>query len=185
MQQENYNIVTLRDLIKQKHDRAENHAFVKTLFAGKLPTKVYAEFLYNQLFIYRALEVTATNAGALNDIENIKRVEKIEKDLEFFNYTDLKIHPSTYQYISYVKEITDVDKLIAHIYVRHMGDMFGGSMIKKVTSGPGNMYEFENKSELIQKLRLKLSLDMADEANIVFDFAIKLFEDLANEYDIQ
>ena len=177
--------MTLRDLIKQKHDQAENHAFVKTLFAGKLPTKVYVEFLYNQLFIYRALEVTATNAGALNDIEDIKRVAKIEKDLEFFNYTDLKIHPSTYQYINYVTEITDVDKLIAHVYVRHMGDMFGGSMIKKVTTGPGNMYEFENKSELIQKLRLKLSLDMADEANVVFDFAIKLFEDLANEYDIQ
>ena len=64
MQQENYNIVVLRDLIKQKHDQAENHAFVKTLFAGKLPTKVYVEFLYNQLYIYRALEVTATNAGA-------------------------------------------------------------------------------------------------------------------------
>lgn len=66
-----------------------------------------------------------------------------------------------------------------------MGDMFGGAMIKKVTPGPGNMYEFENKNELIQKLRSKLSLNMADEANTVFDFAIKLFEDLANEYDIR
>ena len=177
--------MALRDLIKQKHDQAENHAFVKTLFAGKLPTKVYAEFLYNQLFIYRALEITATNTGALNDIEDIKRVEKIEKDLEFFNYIDLKIYPSTYQYTNYVTNITDVDKLLAHIYVRHMGDMFGGAMIKKVTPGPGNMYEFENKNELIQKLRSKLSLNMADEANTVFDFAIKLFEDLANEYDIR
>ena len=126
------------------------------------------------LFIYRALEITATNNEALNDIEDIKRVEKIEKDLEFFNYIDLKIYPSTYQYTNYVTNITDVDKLIAHIYVRHMGDMFGGAMIKKVTPGPGNMYEFENKNELIQKLRSKLSLNMADEAHTVFDFAIKL-----------
>jgi hypothetical protein len=66
-----------------------------------------------------------------------------------------------------------------------MGDMFGGAMLKKIVPGEGTMYDFENKNDLIQKLRAKLDDSLADEANVVFDFAIKLFEDLANEYDIQ
>jgi len=65
-----------------------------------------------------------------------------------------------------------------------MGDMFGGQMIKKLIPGLGNMYNFENKSELIQKVRDKLNDNMAEEANKVFDYAIGLFEDIAREHNI-
>jgi hypothetical protein len=59
--------------------------------------------------------------------------------------------------------------------------MYGGQMIKKVVPGSGAMYEFENKKELIEKVRAMLTMDLADEANVAMQFAIDLFEELANE----
>ena len=59
--------------------------------------------------------------------------------------------------------------------------MYGGQMIKKVVPGSGTMYEFDNKKELIEKVRAMLTLDLAEEANVAMQFAIDLFEELADE----
>ena len=37
----------------------------------------------------------------------------------------------------------DADKLMAHVYVRHMGDLSGGQMIAKRVPGEGRMYKFD------------------------------------------
>lgn len=180
----------LRDLTKAKHEEAENHRFVKALFGGTLSLKAYAEFLYNQLFIYRALELTAHENGVLEGIEHIARSKKIKADLAALGQLDLsalyplKLHQSTHDYIQYVFSLQQTENIMAHVYVRHMGDMFGGAMIKKVVPGPGHMYEFENRSALIQEIRSRLKPEMAEEANRVFDFAIRLFEEIANEHNL-
>jgi len=175
----------LRDLTKEKHKEAENHRFVKYLFAGSMTDEVYSDYLYNQYIAYKALEKKAEGCGLLEGIEKIKRVDKILKDFqELGAEKQPTIYVSTMMYDNYIKKLPK-ESIIAHLYVRHFGDMFGGQMMKKLVPGSGSMYEFEDKNMLINNIRSKLSLDMADEANIVFDFAIKLFEDLANEYDIQ
>jgi heme oxygenase len=175
----------LRDLTKEKHKEAENHRFVKYLFAGSMTAEVYSDYLYNQYIAYKALEQRAEDYGLLEGIEKIKRVDKILKDFqELGAEKQPTIYVSTMMYDNYIKKLPK-ESIIAHLYVRHFGDMFGGQMMKKLVPGSGSMYEFEDKNMLINNIRSKLSLDMADEANVVFDFAIKLFEDLANEYDIQ
>jgi heme oxygenase len=73
---------------------------------------------------------------------------------------------------------------MAHIYVRHFGDMYGGQMLKKVVPSQGRMYEFKDRAELINRVRSKLSDDLGDEANKAFDFVLELFDELANAYDI-
>ena len=35
-------------------------------------------------------------------------------------------------------------KLYAHVYVRHMGDLSGGQMIRKKTPGPNRYYIFKH-----------------------------------------
>lgn len=181
--------MTLREATRQRHEEAENHRFVKALFGGNLPFKAYAEFLYNQMFAYRALELAAKEAGVLEGISEIQRTKKIKEDLTALGELDpnlypLKLHKSTHDYIQYVLGLQQADDLMAHVYVRHMGDMFGGAMIKKVIAGPGHMYEFENRGALIQEIRSRLKSEMADEANRVFEFAIRLFEEIANEHDL-
>jgi hypothetical protein len=65
-----------------------------------------------------------------------------------------------------------------------MGDMYGGQMIKNCVPGNGRMYEFENRKELIQALRNKLDTSMASEAIHCFGYAIQLFTELADEYNL-
>ena len=73
---------------------------------------------------------------------------------------------------------------MAHIYVRHFGDMYGGQMLKKVVPGQGRMYDFENRAELIAKTRERLTDDLGEEANKVFDFVLGLFDEIADAHDI-
>jgi hypothetical protein len=59
--------------------------------------------------------------------------------------------------------------------------MYGGQMIAKRNPGSGNMYEFDSVDALKSSVRERLHDSMADEANICFQYAIQLFEELSNE----
>jgi heme oxygenase len=80
---------------------------------------------------------------------------------------------------------TDPKKLMAHIYVRHMGDLAGGQMIAKRVPGNGRMYQFENADTLKTAIRERISDDMADEAIVCFEFATQMFKEMleiANDF---
>lgn len=68
--------------------------------------------------------------------------------------------------------------IMAHVYVRHMGDMYGGKLMARVLPGPGLMYYFENKNELIKTFNSLLTTELGPEANKGFDFFIKIFTEL-------
>ena len=78
----------------------------------------------------------------------------------------------------------DKDKLFAHVYVRHMGDLSGGQMIKNKVPGSGKMYTFEAMTHSVDEMktliRKRTKDSMSDEANIAFDFSTKIFEELNN-----
>ncbi len=175
--------MALRDAIKDRHDKAEKHRFVVLLLSGQLPTEAYAEYLFNQAICYLALEQEADKHELLADIPGIRRAALIEQDAEELE-RNARIHSSTREYVQYVGTLPPA-LLWAHIYARHFADMYGGQMIKKVAPGSGRMYEFEDRSGLIAKVREKLSDDLADEANRVLDFALRLFDEVADAYDLR
>jgi heme oxygenase len=90
------------------------------------------------------------------------------------------ICPVVTEYIQYILSIKDdPKKLLAHLYVRHFGDLSGGQMIAKRVPGGGKMYQFDGDPESIKNiLRAKLDDSLADEAIVCFDFAGKLFEQM-------
>ena len=98
-----------------------------------------------------------------------------------FYFEDDLILPSTLEYVEYCNNVADGSVLIPHMYVRHFGDMYGGAMIAKRVPGLGMMYKFKEKDLLKEKVRAILTDDMADEANICFEFAIRLFGELVDE----
>ena len=51
-------------------------------------------------------------------------------------------------------------------------------MIAKRVPGSGMLYKFDEKDLLKSKVRAILNDDMADEANICFEYAIRLFGEL-------
>ena len=175
--------MALRDHIKKNHDLAEEHPFVKLLFSGGVSTPIYADYLLNQYLMYVKLETLLEHYGLLQGVEAVKRSKLMLDDFHELR-SNAKVYNVTYDYVRYLNTVSK-ENLMAHMYVRHFGDLFGGQLMKKVVPGSGAMYEFEDRSNLIKKLRERLDDSLADEANRVMLWAIELFQELADEHDIR
>ena len=177
--------MSLKELTYEHHRNAERQKFVKTLMGGSIPPKVYAEFLYNQYVAYNILEVCAMAEGVLNDLPDVRRAPKILEDFQELWGKDAeppKPKPSIQKYVYHIMSIKeDPEKLMAHIYTRHMGDLSGGQMIKKRIPGEGRLYMFTDPDNLKTAIRSKLNDNMADEAKICFEYATELFKEMHNE----
>lgn len=170
----------LKELTFENHAKAERTTYARKLLKGMTPEE-YHRYLVNQHEIYMALEVFAHKI--IDEFPEIQRALRIADDIvELEHEYDIRWHPNLLCDVvdEYRKHVSKLDKdgLLAHIYVRHFGDMYGGQMIKKRNPGSGTMYNFENVEELKTKVRSMLNDSMADEANKCFEFAIKLFEEL-------
>lgn len=178
-------IMALRDLVKDVHTEAEDSPFAKLLMSGNITQHQYALYLYQQKYIYEALEARADHLGILDEIPHIKRTDKISHDFDSLeSTTSFGLFPSVLNYVQYVNSLSE-DRCWAHIYVRHFGDMYGGNMIsKRIPFGDHTMYEFEDKKGLIEYVRSKLNDDMSTEARLVFKHATNLFKELEHVFNL-
>jgi heme oxygenase (biliverdin-producing, ferredoxin) len=178
--------VSLKEQTQDLHEEAEKSKFAQLLLSGNINEHQYGTYLANLLPIYQAIEGVANQLGLLVGIEDICRVDKIKADID-----ELKVKATpcvtAYTYMTYVNDFktrNDKHLLLAHLYTRHFGDLYGGQIVKKKVPGSGSMYEFENRNELIGKTRSILSDDLGKESRIAFEYAITLFEDLEYELNL-
>jgi len=175
--------MSLKDLTWENHKYAETRPFVKVLFSGKITPEAYATYLYNQHKIYDMLEAMAMMHGLMNDYPTIRRAPAIFEDFREL-WADKETlpaqAPTVDKYHAYLMSIMDdPKKLLAHLYVRHFGDLSGGQMIAKRVPGNGKYYQFDgNPVEIKNLLRAKLDDSLAEEAAVCFKFAADLFDDL-------
>jgi len=175
-------MTTIKELTWEHHKNAERQEFVKVLMGGSIDPKMYATFLFNQHPCYNILEAVATSHGLFDDIMEVKRAPLIHADfMELWTETEQPILlDTTNKYMQRIKEIMDdPHKVMAHVYVRHMGDLSGGQMIKKKIPGAGKMYEFNGDIPTLKdKIRERLDDSMADEAKLCFEFATNTFKEM-------
>jgi heme oxygenase len=182
--------MSLKELTHEQHRTAETRPFVKILFSGKIDPNTYATYLFNQHRMYDILEACSMMHGLLNEYPTIRRAPNIYSDFEEL-WTDKdskpKIVSSTENYIKHIMSIKDdPKKLLAHLYVRHFGDLSGGQMIAKRIPGSGKYYQFDGDTDQIKNiLRQKLDDSLADEAKICFAFATEFFQDMMELVDEQ
>ncbi len=174
--------MSLRDLTKEAHNNAERQEFVKILFSGKINPKLYAAYLKNQHPQYEILEVCAMPLGLLTGLPDIRRAPAILEDfleLHSDSEPDVPILPVVNDYIKYILSIKDQpERLMAHVYVRHMGDLAGGQMIAKRVPGKGKYYQFQDPDALKAAIRERIDDSMADEAKVCFEFATRFFQEM-------
>jgi heme oxygenase (biliverdin-producing, ferredoxin) len=178
--------MNLKELTHESHKIVENTAFVKRMISRKLSPTQYYIYLTNLFVSYSELEQYANELGLFKDIEQIQRTVNISKDLSALERDDSSLRmsnplPSIMNYSAYLRSIQyDEQKLLAHIYVRHMGDLSGGQILKRlVPSKTTYLYEFEGDiAELKSKLRSKLNDDMAEEAKYCFGLIKDFFDEL-------
>lgn len=184
-------MTVLKELTWDNHKRAEKTPFMKRLAKKELTPREYYTFLANQFMMYKTLEEAGDALGLFDDIPNIKRLSSIEKDLveleKQYGYDHADFTDAAVDYMDHIEVISkDRDKLLAHFYVRYMGDLSGGQILKRLVPGSGAYYDFEGEVDTLkQKLGEKLNADMAYEANLCFEMMTTFLEELdekAKEY---
>ena len=190
----------IKELTKEIHQNAERQEFVKTLMSGTIHPELYAIYLYNQLQCYSVLEKYGMHNDLFRQTPGLQRAEKLDRD--FKKLWTKKERPvitdSTKAYCEHIETIMeDPEKLYAHIYVRHLGDLSGGQILKGIAKkalnpreGEGlHFYDFpriEDAKAFKTEYRSTLdNLDLTREQKAALveesNYAFKLNMDMFNE----
>jgi heme oxygenase len=199
----------LRDRTADVHDSAERSSFVTQLLDGALPLDAYVELLVQYRAIYGALEAAANHhrghevVGLFAD-PALHRCAAIDDDLRVLGGDGWQErHVTTPATDAYVARIADVctawpGGFVAHHYVRYLGDLSGGQLIRRIlarhydiTDGAGlSFYVFDQLDNGVEfKKAYRARLDDApwddaeksrivDEARRAFEHNIALFASL-------
>ena len=140
----------LREGTKHSHTMAENTAYMKCFLKGIVEKEPFRKLLANLYFVYSTLEAEILRhrnhpVVGLIYFPELNRQASLEKDLAFY-YGDnwqAEIAPSEAgrDYVARIKEISNSEPalLVAHSYVRYMGDLSGGQALKNIVRSALNL----------------------------------------------
>lgn len=129
----------LQDSTAIAHDRAENAGFITRLMSGGGSVDGLVALLHQSLPVYQALE------SACDEVRDDPRIAPIldsRLDRTVALATDLETHavaghacdvrvPATEAYVAELERcVGDPAALVGHHYVRYLGDLSGGQIIK-------------------------------------------------------
>lgn len=171
----------IKELTTDKHTEAESTRFMKAVFARTLPFELWIDWTYQKTLFYGTIEGAAGTLGLLDNLPDIRRNFYLWQDVQaVYKGPRHQYRQSTKDYHSYLMSISnDPNKIAAHLYVWHLGDLFGGQMIRRLIPGRHYSLNFKDPEILIKNLRMLATDDKADEATIAYEWAIKMM----SEYD--
>jgi heme oxygenase len=135
----------LREGTSKNHDEAESVGFIKCFRKGVLERDTYVRHLEAFYAVYGAME-SAMDANKTHPVVSkiyfpeLYRTKMIEQDLAFYHGPDWKSKISTTEatqaYVNHIQKISKENPtlLVAHSYVRYLGDLSGGQILKKVAA---------------------------------------------------
>lgn len=132
----------LRTETLDAHEAAERAVFVQELMGGELPLEGYIRLVAQHHEIYRVLE-TAVAANTDPDLEPfldpaLNRHRVLTRDLVFLAGEQWRerfpILPGTAAYAEHIRRRSAQSSaaLLAHHYIRYLGDLSGGQVIGRV-----------------------------------------------------
>lgn len=133
----------LREGTQKSHTMSENTAFMKCFLKGIVEREPYRKLMANLYYVYCAIE---EELERLKDHPIIKetyfavlnRKEHLEQDLAYYYGEDWQNQISPFEagktYVARIHEVahTEPALLIAHAYVRYLGDLSGGQSLRKI-----------------------------------------------------
>lgn len=133
----------LREGTKQSHTMAENTAYMKCFLKGQIKQEPFRQLLANLYLVYSVLEEELENNKNHPVISKIyfpelNRKVKIEQDLAYYfgeNWlNEIVATEAGKRYVNRLKEVgqTEPSLLVAHAYVRYLGDLSGGQGLKTI-----------------------------------------------------
>ena len=205
----------LRRATRHLHREVEGTEFVRSLLSGTATRRSYVRYLRSLHPVYAALEgVLAERRGhpALAELADprLERTRRVEADLEFLHglgWEDaVTPAPTAERYGEHLESLTreEAHRLVGHWYVRYMGDLSGGTMVRDRIadaldlSGEGGLsfYDFDGLEEAsstreVLRARIdRLPLDPTQRREVVaearrgFRYHLQLFRELYREDEV-
>jgi heme oxygenase len=202
----------LRDETRSLHVDAERTSFMSALLRGRIDRVAYAALLRNLYAIYEVLEPAlarhaAHPALAPLNLPALARLTSLRDDLaRVADPTDATcdLRPASVRYVARLHELDAAkpELLLAHAYVRYLGDLSGGQLLRDIVArSPGlaphagtAFYEFGDAaaaSTLAADFRSNLDRAVvgdADavvaEARLAFTWHRELFDELARGFGL-
>lgn len=172
--------MSLKELTLHQHRAAEQTRFMQAVIQKQLPTEVWTDFIFQKTLIYKGLEGLAGAYCGCNQVPDLYRAFLLYQDFKELSHNQqYNFKKSTLEYYDYIQTLAGhPNRIMAHVYVWHMGDLFGGQMIRRLTPGSNLALQFDNKDTLVAFIRSKCDDSMAEEANLAFEYAIKIMNEL-------
>ena len=197
----------LRVETREAHTTAERSGIMQSLLRGAITQGEYVSLLHNLAGVYGALE-TELQLHADNFVlrhiswRSLRRLPALRHDISILSPDGVlpELDDSTKEYIAHLHTLSreSPELLFAHGYLRYLGDLYGGQIIKRLMEktfrpefhGALTFYEFEGIPDLSAfKLRfhqaideLPVSSDLADrlvsEVQRGYKFHVKIFSGL-------
>lgn len=192
----------LRQATRTLHRDAERAGVMGALLRREADAAAYAALLGNLLAVYSALEAALDqHAGAFAafGFGALRRAPALVADLRALGQPAVEWQPATVDYVGRLRVLSAQRPLllIAHAYVRYLGDLNGGRVLRKVLgealgldAGALSFYDFGGNAEVAaheQRFRAALAAlaiddagaaDLAEEARWSFAQHVLLFEQL-------
>jgi heme oxygenase len=202
----------LKSQTRELHLRAERSAVMRELLRGQIGRPAYAELLFSLRVVYAALESALQRwrpALRLLDAEvpDLQRTVALDADLASLGSppaaTGRVAVPAA---LGYAARLSSMDaaaahRLLAHAYVRYLGDLHGGQILAplvrdrfSLTEDGTRFYAFGDDHQVLQlrqQLRATLagarldalqSDEVVAEAVWAFDAHIRMFEQIRSRH---
>lgn len=180
---------TLRTKTHTSHKKAEGCDLMKSFMDLTIADNPYHYYIYLEAFgkIYTTLENKLSSMPFY--FPQLNRAEALERDLIYFKKFILSIDRpeitlnALTRYVTHIEEADELT-LIAHSYVRYLGDLSGGFIIQKRIKAAFNLtdqgfdfYVFNISDPIAFKNMYKLKLnDMNLDLNKFIDVCNDVFE---------
>ncbi|MQA34464.1 heme oxygenase (biliverdin-producing) [Modestobacter roseus] len=141
----------LKAATQADHTAAEGSAFVGALLDGRLPRAAYAGLLAQTHLVYDVLEQAVAAQADVAEVRpflhpGLRRLPALEADLAYLLgpgwRADLVPLPATARYVQRLRDVAfdSPTALVAHHYLRYLGDLSGGQVIRRLV---GRAYGLE------------------------------------------
>jgi heme oxygenase len=189
----------VREASKDAHVAAERSPFMAALMKGDLPSEAYFDYLAQLAPIYESIEKWNGKLPFFD--RRLDRFERIIADLEYIG-TRVVLN-ETIKYVRHINKLIqkkDEVRLLAHHYVRYLGDLSGGqaigTLVARNLSIPPNFLSFYDFDDIGDRVRYKETyrenLDtliapedypkFIDEAILAFDYTREIFSALNEKW---
>lgn len=157
----------LRQATGALHREVENSLLIADLLRGELDRADYCALLRNLHPVYQVLEARLSAAQLPVGIADprLARLAALEADLATLHGADWASLPLTDAALAYQLRLLELDdaRLIAHAYVRYLGDLAGGQMlgriVEKAYGDAAAFYRFPAPGAAVLAAQFRSALD--------------------------